>query len=142
MSSRLLLAIQHAFDSTIAVHSAHCDVLSLTATSSSPGLVVAKSGLPSPLKSPAATPYEIWPLAVAVGPASIGASKWPSPIPSSTLPVPDPKLAVTTSGTPSRLKSATAIEYGLVIGPVDDTIACRNVPSPRPSSTLTSLLPR
>src|SRR5204863_350684 len=65
----------------------------------------ARSGRPSPLKSPAATVSGSEPAA-----EYWAARKVPSPLPGSTLTLLSPRFAVTRSGLPSPVKSATATE--------------------------------
>src|SRR5271169_6275586 len=71
---------------------------------------MARSGLPSPLKSPTATdegPDPAW------NGLPGAAAKPPDPFPSSTVTVPSP-LAMARSGLPSPLKSPTATDMGFV----------------------------
>src|SRR5437667_262180 len=77
-------------------------------------LAVARSGLPSRLKSPTATEYGSVPAVKLVA-----APKLPVPLPSSTdtLLALKPTLDVARSGLPSRLKSPTATEIGFVPTP-------------------------
>ena len=90
--------------------------------------------MPSPLMSPTATENGFVPTG-----KLLMTSKVPSPLPSSTLTLLLPKLAVTMSGLPSPLTSPTATEAGAV--PAVKLVAAPKVPSPLPSSTLTLLLP-
>src|SRR5207253_762750 len=73
-------------------------------------------------------------LAPAVGSVCADA-KAPSPLPSSTETVLDPRLATARSSLPSPLKSPTATENGLV--PTARSGRAANVPSPWPRSTET-----
>src|SRR5438128_2486728 len=72
-------------------------------------LVTARSGLPSPLKSPTATEEGLVPVA-----KLCAGWKVPSPLPSSTDTSLEPELAVARSCTPSPLKSPTATDLGLL----------------------------
>src|SRR5262245_11060529 len=101
-----------------------------TATSSRPSLLKsARATSPSPPVVP--------------GPSKMGARKVPSPFPSSTpswamtLSRP-PMLLITRSARPSPLTSPTAMDEGVKSWPLAaKTRGTANVPSPRPSRTLT-----
>src|SRR5215471_3215997 len=85
------------------------DVLLIkTETLLEPELATARSGLPSPSKSPTAT--ETGPLPA---PKSCAAWKLPSPLPKSTETLLEPALVTARSGLPSPLKSPTATDRGL-----------------------------
>ena len=93
-------------------------VFNSTATLSALNLVAARSGLPSPLKSAAATEVCVLPAAKLVG-----AVKVPPVPPSSTKTRLSLKLVTARSGSPSRLKSATAtaetpLSVVRMVGPV------------------------
>src|SRR5947207_15657606 len=83
-----------------------------TETVLEPRLATARSGLPSPLRSPTATDAGLVPAAKANG-----ARKVAAPLPNSTETLLEPKLATARSGLPSPLKSPTATEKGLVATP-------------------------
>ena len=99
------------------------------------GFATARSGTPSPSRSPIAT--ERGP-----SPAPKRCSVWnvPSPLPSSTLTSSLPSFAVARSGTPSPSRSPIATERGA--SPAPKRCSLWNVPSPLPISTLTSSLLR
>src|SRR6266508_77724 len=78
-------------------------------------LAVAKSSLPSPLKSPTATAFGLLPTLICAG---VGDVKWPLPSPRRIETVPPPKLATTTSSLLSPLKSPTATDLGFVPTPI------------------------
>src|SRR3989442_1594166 len=82
-------------------------------------------------KSPTATDAGLWP-----APKVSAARKVPSPLPSSTETMLEPKLATARSGLLSPLKSPTATEKGPL--PTPKVCAAPKVPSPLPSSTETT----
>src|SRR5215470_7597581 len=76
--------------------------------------VTAISGLPSLLKSPTATAQGLAPTAKVVWGAKLGTVAPGVVVFSNTDTVPGVKFAITRSGLPSLLKSATATEVGSV----------------------------
>src|SRR6516162_9478614 len=72
-----------------------------------PRFATATSSLPSPLKSPTATPTGVVPVALSVLGRTV-----PSPLPSSTLSVLEFELMTARSALPSPLKSPTAAPTG------------------------------
>src|SRR5579883_3155857 len=73
---------------------------------------MARSGLPSPLKSPATTVEDSKPAAKVCWGAKVGVVAPVGVVFSSTDTVPDRKLAMARSGLPSPLRSPTATESG------------------------------
>src|SRR6185436_307423 len=78
-----------------------------------PKFAVARSGLPSRLKSPAATETAV----PAPSGEVAGWLKLPVPSPSIIVTLLEPLLAVARSGLPSRLKSPTATDKGWLPAP-------------------------
>ena len=76
-------------------------------TSTPRALTTARSGLPSPLKSPAAMDAGFNP-----APKFNAASKVPSPLPRRSDTLPERSLATATSSLPSPLKSAVVTDNG------------------------------
>ena len=99
-----------------------------------PAFETARSDLPSPLKSPAASPSGLWPTAMVCA-----AGKLPSPRPNNTETVVDAVLAAARSGAPSPLKSPAATAHEML--PMAKVRGAWRLPSPLPSSTETVLDP-
>src|SRR5205085_2109509 len=97
---------------------------------------VERSGLPSRLKSPTAT--EMGKLPTATGELE-GCENPPLPFPSRIVTVLALKFAVARSGVPSRLKSPTATDLGLLPVPTGEPQACEKPPAPSPSKIVTLL---
>ena len=95
-------------------------------------MATARSGSPSPLKSPTAT--EVGPLPAAKLRA---AWKLPSPLLKGTETLSEMELVTARSGSPSPLKSPTATEVGRF--PTPKLRAAWKLPSPLPKSTETLL---
>src|ERR1043166_2675151 len=98
-------------------------------------LATARSGLPSPLKSLAATDCGALPAA-----KLWGAPKLPAPAPMRTEALPAKRLAVTMSSLPSPLMSPTATETGPFS--VAKLLAALKPPVPSPMRTETFFEPR
>ncbi len=96
----------------------------------------ARSCNPSPLRSPTATHKGPRPVFKVCAGWNV-----PFPLPSSTaieVALPPPKVATARSARPSRLKSPTTTQLGLLPEPTEKFRGAWNVPSPLPSSTETS----
>jgi hypothetical protein len=87
---------------------------------------VARSGLPSPLKSPTATDRGFDPTA-----NPVAAAIPPLPLPSSTDTLSEKKLATARAGLLSRLKSATATDCGLAPPPPNRACGAKLTAPPR-----------
>src|SRR5439155_188540 len=97
-------------------------------------LETARSGLPSPLKSPTAMDAGRLP-----APKASAAWKVPLPVPCSTNTWLELGMATARSGSPSPLRSPTVTERGPLQQPLpsEKFVSARKVPSPLPSSTET-----
>src|SRR5882757_2065757 len=111
----------------------NCDVKTVTVLLTA--FVTTMSGMPSPLKSPAATNVGLVLVPVDGLAAAVNV---PSPLPKRTVTVLLKVFATARSDLPSPLKSPTATDSGLL--PVDGLAAAVNVPSPLPNRTVTVLL--
>ena len=101
-------------------------------------LATTRSCLPSPLTSPTATNSGDCPVLKGLPAERVNP---PVPLPSSTVTVLSPELAVTISAFPSPLKSPTPTKTG--VDPTANGLpaTCVNLPEPLPSSTVTVLSP-
>src|SRR5262245_30233321 len=99
-----------------------------------PLLATARSGLPSPLKSPTATDLGLVPAPTVELWAS---GKSPAPSPSRIVTFLERWLATARSGLPSRLKSATVTELGFWPAPTVELLASGKSPVPSPKRIVT-----
>ena len=101
-------------------------------------LAIARSRMPSRLKSPTAIPDGLLPTAKGL---PLAAAKLPEPVPSNTVTVEAPKLAIARSSLPSPLKSPVSMARGPFPTARGLPAAALNFPAPMPSSTVTVLSP-
>src|SRR5207253_6138150 len=103
-------------------------VFSSTETVFEPALPTARSGRPSPLKSPTATYQDSVPVAKLCGAAKVGVAAPGAVVFSITETVPGKRLGTARSSRPSALKSPEAAEKGespatIVVGPKNEALS-------------------